>query len=608
MSAPAVAGTFPDQTQIQKFSESKEWRRLLHYRPQLWGGLKSTRKGQGYFLAADGVSHPVSELKASLEILFQQNPSRQCDYLARTDLIVKQWPELSDKIVKCEFFENWKSRMGAKTVSLIFASSYLDSAASSFGHTFLRLENPKNILRGELLDYGVNFSARTGDSFDALYALYGLTGFFPGQYSMLPYHQMIKSYTNLEGRDLWEYQLNLSEAEVDKLLKYLFEVEKTYSDYYFLDDNCAYEVLWALQVVRPELNLVADDEPWVIPLDSVKIASRAGLVSSKKYRPSLMREWEVRFSQLSPSEKSELQELLKNLNSSKDVLDRPLSTAVLEAAQVSVDLNLNETASLRKEKSFQLSRARARRPKTGDLLIPEPVRSPEDTHDSSHVGLGAARRDSKDQQLLTVGAAFHSWLSDDSALSPFSEMKVLNFEFRNTPDQFRLEKAVPLRILSTRDIDRFFQPISWGAELSYDHYLISPNVDRPLLKGQVGYSLDFWSGTRGSLFIFGGVARNIEQNISGLYGIEARVLSRLTSKLRMGLISRTEIPTAYGVLSESTAEMNYDISRQWEFHLQYGFQSFYSRENSPNFGNKKWNDRAEEYGATLIYNFIVAGP
>lgn len=591
---PEAQADLIPEFEIKKASEGLEWRRLLHHQKNLFGQSRSLLQGPNYFLAADGASNPFSELQASLENLFQTKTNLQCEYLARTDFIIRTWPSLADKAIHCEFYENWKAKLGAKKVSLIFATSYLNNAASSFGHVFLRLENPKNISRGELLDYGVNFSARTENTLGALYALYGLTGYFPGRFAMLPYHQLIKEYTNLEGRDLWEYQLNLTEVEVDRLLKYLLEMEKIYIDYYFLDDNCSFQVMWALQVIRPELNLVHDDEPWMIPLDTIKIAERAHLIEGKKYRPSLMREWQTRFQALNSAEKKELREVVDQKILSSD-------PAVIEAAQVYTDLKSDDLPHLKKEKSFLLARQRAKLPSTFELKIPQPLVSPEETHDSSSLGLSFGNFDSQSYQAVHLDGAFHAWLSDDTGVSPFSELKLLNFEIRKYPSQLRLEKAVLLKILSSQSIDRFFQPISWGVEASYEHYMLAPNVDLPLLKGQVGYSIDPIEGTRLMGFLYAGAGRNLEENISGLYGVEVRVLSKLLPHLRLGLIARSEAPSRNTQLNEGIVESTLDLSRQWELRFYYKTQKVYWSTMKAAFEN------AEDFGVSIYHSFILPG-
>src|SRR5690606_26093360 len=124
-----------------------------------------------------------------------------------------------------------------------------------FGHTFLRINRRNSDLapRQELLDYGVDFSAGVDTDNAVVYALKGLLGFFPGVFRRIPYYYKVREYNDYELRDLWEYELSLTQREVDLVVAHLWELGSTHFDYYYLTENCSYHVLGALEVARPDL-------------------------------------------------------------------------------------------------------------------------------------------------------------------------------------------------------------------------------------------------------------------------------------------------------------------------------------------------------------------
>ena len=81
--------------------------------------------------------------------------------------------------------------MDADSVSLIFASSYLSNPASMFGHTFLRLGRRATGHDDVLRDNTLNFAANAGNYGGMLYAVKGLLGLYPGQYTVMPYYMKI---------------------------------------------------------------------------------------------------------------------------------------------------------------------------------------------------------------------------------------------------------------------------------------------------------------------------------------------------------------------------------------------------------------------------------
>ncbi len=79
---------------------------------------------------------------------------------------------------------------------------------SVFGHTLLRISSS---YKSPLLSSAVNYAANDTDSNGLLYAFKGIFGFYPGYFSLLPYHQKLNDYSGVEHRDIWEYTLNLSQ-------------------------------------------------------------------------------------------------------------------------------------------------------------------------------------------------------------------------------------------------------------------------------------------------------------------------------------------------------------------------------------------------------------
>src|SRR5687767_12759819 len=61
---------YVDELVIQAFhmklSEEREWRLLLHYRENLFGGYTSEQDDPGFFLSPEGKTEPAAELAATL--------------------------------------------------------------------------------------------------------------------------------------------------------------------------------------------------------------------------------------------------------------------------------------------------------------------------------------------------------------------------------------------------------------------------------------------------------------------------------------------------------------------------------------------------------------
>lgn len=93
-----------------------------------------------------------------------------------------------------------------------------------FGHTLLRLD-PKDQQQLNLVSYAVNYAATVAGNDNWSYAWKGLTGQYPGEYSLMPYYRKVKEYGDFESRDLWEYELNLSPEETRFLVSHIWEMQ-----------------------------------------------------------------------------------------------------------------------------------------------------------------------------------------------------------------------------------------------------------------------------------------------------------------------------------------------------------------------------------------------
>lgn len=281
-----------ERARASSLSQDPQWRRLLHYSRTPTGRRSDAAAGE-FFLSPAGRRNPQAELDATLEAFFEGAPSpdrrARCRFPARYAWLKSRLTFDPARIEEgpCPAFEEWRRLLAADSVSLVFADAYLNNPSSMYGHTFLLLN--RSGLSGEerLLDHAVNFAADAATGNGALFAIYGLSGFFPGRFSVMPYYLKVQEYNNLESRDLWEYRLHLSSAAVGRLLDHLWELGQASFPYYFLNKNCSYQLLPLLDVAEPALGFSDRWPLYVIPIDTVRRARAAhGLVADRSYRPS----------------------------------------------------------------------------------------------------------------------------------------------------------------------------------------------------------------------------------------------------------------------------------------------------------------------------------
>src|SRR5262249_52394312 len=160
--------------------------------------------------------------------------------------------------------------------------------ASMYGHTFLRVNKATDTKpdekRMELLDFGIGYGANVTTSDPFSYALFGLMGLFDGTFTNVPYYYKVREYNNFESRDLWSYELALTEDELDTLVAHFWEIGETAFPYFYLTRNCSYYLLSVIEAAAPRLQLLSKIPFWVIPSDTVQaLTETPDLVSKVSY-------------------------------------------------------------------------------------------------------------------------------------------------------------------------------------------------------------------------------------------------------------------------------------------------------------------------------------
>lgn len=308
LTSQALAEQVPIDNRLRELAHDPAWLTLGHYRPDTLGsGYTSQADDPDFFISPEGKTSPHAELVATLEAI--RKPGKgdshaRCRFPAR-DHWLREQLELPEAEISCPTFQEWRDTLNTETVTLVFAASYLNSPSSMFGHTFLRLDPPQTDEKADLLlastiSYAADAAAHDSE---IMFAYRGIFGGYPGITTIQPYYEKIRLYSDIENRDLWEYQLNLTPAETDMLLAHAWEIREKNFDYYFFDENCAYRLLALIDVSRPGTNLLDEVSTHAIPSDTVRWVVDHDLVASVNYRPSSATVVEHYIDQLSQEER-----------------------------------------------------------------------------------------------------------------------------------------------------------------------------------------------------------------------------------------------------------------------------------------------------------------
>lgn len=560
---PAFASSNPYQDLIikqalkQELHEDKYWHTLLHYKGT-YGYYESLIDDPKFFTAEDGKTNPKNELIETIKTFFESdldNPLHgQCRFIARFNWIkerlnLNKFDESEMPKAPCLTFNSYIDTIKPTTATLIFPTAHMNNPASMFGHTLLRINTERE---SKLLSYAVNYSALTNEENGISFAFKGLFGLYNGGYSLHKYYEKVNTYSNIKFRDIWEYELDFNEEEVHRMLMHLWELSDVYSYYYFLDENCSYNLLFLLESARPGLRLtykVAGFGFWVIPIDTIRKAFDNSLISKSIYRPSKASKIKHMASFLSKEELEVALDIsngrLKPIEIQKYSIDAQIKILDLTAEFTQAQFAEKEITKQNYRSNF-ISILRARTelgaPTDEDYYKVPPPLNPIVGHKSGTIAIGVGRKRSEPYLEFTYRSAFHDLVDNQQGFLKGSAIEFPSFSVRNytEADYFEIEKVNFITITSLSPRDTFFKPLSWSVNLALKQRTLKDEEEHMIFNMNASRGVSYESDTFGigsfrlELEVLAGGAYN--QNHSAGLGASFELSKSFHSKLKTYLL------------------------------------------------------------------------
>ncbi len=556
------------QKQAENISlwNDKAWHALVHYHENLiFSGYTSRADDIAFFNANDGKTNPKSELFETLAAFFKpigEDSSKhpQCLFIARftwlkekLDINVRKLP-----VVDCKRYQEWYEAINPAGLTLVFPSAFPNNPSSAFGHTLIRVDQLGQTDETRSLAYTANYAAHTVGDLAIIYAVKGIFGGYPGYFSNDPYYKKIKQYNDFENRDIWEYELSVTQSEVDMFLMHLWELRKINFDYYYFDENCSYLLLELLDVSKPGLNLRDDFFTWVIPIDTVRsVLSREGYVENITFRPSaasILRE------RLKRTPDFLYDTALRIVENVKVTEEKEFTELSLEEKANVLDLSYDyysykffsdedEEESVGRKLSYGLLAKRSELDIiSSSVEVPKPKTRPDQGHDTLRVRLGGGYESNLWFSEFGIRPAYHDLLDPPGGFTKGAEIRFFDTSFRIVEENnVSVENFTPLEIFSITPRDKFFKPLSWTVSLKAARKQVQ---DKDPLVSQLGVAFGFswehtsWLQTYTFLESRGDLSGNLEDNfamglgphVGALLDLGDRVGFRVTGKaIRFGL-------------------------------------------------------------------------
>ncbi|MDL0431615.1 DUF4105 domain-containing protein [Marinobacter sp. TBZ242] len=575
------------------------WLTLVHYQPDRFGdGYTSQADDDSFFLSKQGKTSPEAELDATLRAITQ--PGRgddhaRCRFPAR-DRWLRQQLDLPSKAANCPAYDEWAEELNTETVTLVFAASYLNSPSSMFGHTFLRLDPPRedeetNLILANTISYAADAAAHDSE---ILFAYKGIFGGYPGITSIQPYYEKIRLYSDIEHRDLWEYQLNLTQPEVDMMLAHTWEIRDRNFDYYFFDENCAYRLLALIDVARPGTNLLDEVSTHAIPSDTVRWVVDRGLVEEVYYRPSAATNVTHSINAL-PDEHQTLAAAIANGYVDADapevrVLGDEERARVLDTTYDYVRYQSEADGWPREHAaplSHDLLRERSQiRGVAARKGPPEPAIRDDQGHATFRASISGGQLGDRNFSELTLRPAYHDVLDPPAGYRGGAQLQFLRLDARlyTDNDELQIEQLTGVEIRSLSPRNQFFSPLSW--QVGFGARRTDTETDRvftPYLEGGAGGSWQLASGTQA--FAFATADLEIDDDLRRGYdaapGADLGILHQSNQfSLLGGVKTRAWIVSSQHRQDEAYLEGNWHFGREFSLFAKFSREDHYDRYRS----------------------------
>lgn len=511
----------------EKLYDDRYWQILLHYKPK-WSHFRSSVDDPRFFLSPEGKENPKAELEATIRALYQSDKKDdahpKCRFIARYNWLKEKlnMDESTFSGIVCKDFNNTIDNIvQPKSLVLVFPAFYMNNPASMFGHTLLRIDSS---YQSKLLSHAVNYAAYI-EGAGILYPLKGIFGFYKGYFKVFPYYERIKEYNDIEQRDMWEYHLNLSEEEVRKMFMHLWELKDIYSYYYFIDENCSYNLLFLLEAARPSVHLRDSVGLWVVPVDTLRVVKNRRMVEGTEFRPALATRIRYIASSLNEeARKTALKIVDRELDPDQiSDIDHDEKIKILDLAIEIIQYKYYKQKLSKDEYSKLFLSALEARSKLGtsyaDSIIPIP-KPPEEGHFSSRLSLGVGVRGDDIFQEVRFRPAYHDLTDPDDGYLEGSQIVFADTALRYyTNGRIRLETFDLLDIVSLSPRNNFFKPFSWKIKTGLTQKMGRDKKEHLIYQLDTGFGIAFKNELIGLYYALAEASLNVGGELRDYYAL-----------------------------------------------------------------------------------------
>ena len=487
------------------------WLKLLYYDSLK---LKSEVLSDTFFLSDSGRNNPTSELKAVLgayESKASDNNSPLCRFPARYLWLSQQieLPGYNFRQDACSYLEQWAKFDEVTSISAIMVSGYFGNPASTFGHSLLKFNGPAE---SRYLDLTFNYGAVVPENENMVrYIFKGVFGGYESGFSDGYFFSQDMVYSRTEFRDMWDYELYLSDFERELLISHLWEVSGERFDYLFLTKNCAFRLAQVLELVEDSNSLTKRSALWYAPvelfnrIDDLDRLKDGRYIKNITFVPSYQNQLHAKLKNLSADEMNAFNDFIRNekldysgLTETQkyNVLDTLITYAEFKDVELMDASNLKYKNLKRKVMLERLQLA----PRAATALVFDELPSPSQTSPPIRIAIGVNRFTNTGDNKLDV--AFSPFHYDSIGLNSLNggRLVVMNANIQVDDNSARLNsldiidvRKMPAPKINIKDIYELAWELNLGLKRNNEEDL-RPAIEIGLFDGISLTGLDYFFG------------------------------------------------------------------------------------------------------------------
>lgn len=552
-----------------------QWLSLLHYEKTI-DGYQSQIDDPDYFISPNGKYNPKAELDATLQILLNRS-----DHL-RQESFINRFPAryywLAGKLNYNEqkkfeilFNQNIREILNDEYTNayVVYVVPYVRNPESLFGHTLLRIESKT---KKGLLSYSINYSAIVEEySFKTIYK--GATGRLKGYYVLSHYYKMLNKYSEIEDRDIWEYKLNLTSEEMKLILLHVLELNDIYSDYYFFTENCSYYILRLINIARPSLSILSIFSYYTIPISTIHILYKEGIIDDISYVPSLATEINniindcnySRYVPLCKKEKLDIKEIQKDIQfkNNCDPLLFVYKTNKYLYAHKKIDqetyLSNISNLSIVSNQNMNLKK---------DGEDEDPLKG----HLPGRLSITIGNDENKKYFEFSLRPAYHDMIDPRYGHGDYAYLNLLSgkFRFYEGDNDLKIESFDIVDLRSLPPCTLLSKLLSWNFNVGYKHIRLKDEKKHHAFNVKYGLGFNYKSKYLNAFYVLFNIeelySKKIESHFETVVGTEigtVKELSRswdISTTFKINRLCFQETITSYLLEVSSTYRINSDIS------------------------------------------------